>query len=352
VATIFEKIDRAAVFVPDLTFVGARSDGRPTPNPNVLIEYGWALKAHGYHHIVPVMNTAYGEPDDANMPFNLKHLRRPITYCCEEGASDPERKVARDGLARSLASAIRAVINSDLFLRRSHRDAPFLERQPIDGAGRFRRSGEALGLLDWHDSDKPVLLCDWPLAWFRMLPLRAAREEFLVSRLKQEIRLVNGTSKLSSFQNVFGPSMYVRGPDGYGSWDPAATSSGDSVTASGAAYVFSNGELWSVDGSRLRNSKSKNYIPLEETTWLRLLVEQAQFLYGLGLGATYRWIAGMEDLRGRGIFVQSNPYRPSGSCTLDKIEVSGSFTIGGSAAAALEPFFAKIYDACGVFRGG
>jgi hypothetical protein len=42
VDTIFRKIDGAAVFVPDLTFIGKRPDGRPTPNPNVLVEYGWA----------------------------------------------------------------------------------------------------------------------------------------------------------------------------------------------------------------------------------------------------------------------------------------------------------------------
>ena len=46
VDTIFRKIDAATVFVPDLTFVGTRPDGRPSPpNPNVLIEYGWALKS-------------------------------------------------------------------------------------------------------------------------------------------------------------------------------------------------------------------------------------------------------------------------------------------------------------------
>jgi hypothetical protein len=35
---------------------------RPTPNPNVLIEYGWALKSLTYNSIVPLMNTFYGEP--------------------------------------------------------------------------------------------------------------------------------------------------------------------------------------------------------------------------------------------------------------------------------------------------
>src|SRR5258708_6997668 len=43
--TIFRKIDSAGVFIADMTFTGTRLDGRPTPNPNVLIEYGWALKS-------------------------------------------------------------------------------------------------------------------------------------------------------------------------------------------------------------------------------------------------------------------------------------------------------------------
>jgi hypothetical protein len=65
VDTIFNKLDAATIFVPDLTFVGRRIDGRPSPNPNVLVEYGWALKALGFTRIVPVMNVALGEPDPA-----------------------------------------------------------------------------------------------------------------------------------------------------------------------------------------------------------------------------------------------------------------------------------------------
>jgi hypothetical protein len=71
VETIFRKIDQAAVFVPDLTFTGKRLDGRPTPNPNVLVEYGWALKSLGYGRIVPVMNIAHGDPIADAMPFNM-----------------------------------------------------------------------------------------------------------------------------------------------------------------------------------------------------------------------------------------------------------------------------------------
>ncbi|MTV36800.1 hypothetical protein [Duganella radicis] len=112
VETIFRKIDSAAVFVPDLTFVGTRGGRRPTPNPNVLIEYGWALKAMGHARIVAVMNTAYGEPSGENMPFDLRHQRNPIRYFCPKGASDSVRAAARDSLAKDFESALRMVFSS------------------------------------------------------------------------------------------------------------------------------------------------------------------------------------------------------------------------------------------------
>jgi hypothetical protein len=112
VETIFRKIDAAAIFVPDLTFVGTRSDKRPTPNPNVLIEYGWALKTLGHSRIVGVMNTAYGEPSGENMPFDLRHQRNPITYFCPEGATDDVKVKARDSLARDFENALRTVFSS------------------------------------------------------------------------------------------------------------------------------------------------------------------------------------------------------------------------------------------------
>ncbi len=95
VDTIFRKIDQAAVFVPDLTFVGARPDGRPTPNPNVLIEYGWALKSLGYSRILPVMNTAFGKPTPDAMPFDMRHLRNPILYDCRPNSKVINRRRAQ-----------------------------------------------------------------------------------------------------------------------------------------------------------------------------------------------------------------------------------------------------------------
>jgi hypothetical protein len=48
VATILRKIAESAVFVADVTPIGRSAGGKAVPNPNVLIELGWALREPGY----------------------------------------------------------------------------------------------------------------------------------------------------------------------------------------------------------------------------------------------------------------------------------------------------------------
>jgi hypothetical protein len=58
--TILRKIENCAVFVADLSFVGesksgfTNASGKPRlfPNPNVLIEYGYALRCHSHTKLV------------------------------------------------------------------------------------------------------------------------------------------------------------------------------------------------------------------------------------------------------------------------------------------------------------
>ena len=58
-STIFEKIDAAKVFVCDVSIIGLSGD-RTTPNPNVLLELGYAVRALGWRSIIMVLNAAYG----------------------------------------------------------------------------------------------------------------------------------------------------------------------------------------------------------------------------------------------------------------------------------------------------
>lgn len=137
--TILAKIRSADVFVWDGTLV--HSAPRPAPNPNVMIELGYALAVLGEGRLVGVMNTAEaGGPND--LPFDLRHRRWPITYSLAEhptprrlwrrkGDQDftVRRATARDELVKDLQIAIRAAlkepkrgaINADVDLEASTR---------------------------------------------------------------------------------------------------------------------------------------------------------------------------------------------------------------------------------------
>ena len=115
VDTILKKIDYATIFLADLTFIGKRPDERPTPNPNVLIEYGWALKSLGLSRMLTVMNTAFGEPTRESMPFDMAHLRFPITYNLPAGAEDDHREAVRNNLERILGEALKTFFASGEF---------------------------------------------------------------------------------------------------------------------------------------------------------------------------------------------------------------------------------------------
>ncbi|HKZ03802.1 MAG TPA: hypothetical protein VJ180_16280, partial [Pyrinomonadaceae bacterium] len=70
--TIFAKIDQSHIFVCDVSIIN-QGALRPTPNPNVLIEYGYARKTLGLDKIITVMNTAFGTPE--MLPFDLRPKR-------------------------------------------------------------------------------------------------------------------------------------------------------------------------------------------------------------------------------------------------------------------------------------
>ena len=82
--TIFRKIRSCSIFLADLSFVGEntkKADGKSKklmPNPNVLIELGFAASVIGWDRMILVMNTEYGNPDE--LIFDLKHRRFPITF--------------------------------------------------------------------------------------------------------------------------------------------------------------------------------------------------------------------------------------------------------------------------------
>ncbi|MHC4183865.1 MAG: hypothetical protein ACYSR0_11005 [Planctomycetota bacterium] len=122
--TILTKIRIADVFVWDATLV--YSNPRPSPNPNVLIEYGYALSILGDGRLIGVMNIA-NKQDADGLPFDLQERRWPIRYSfsmqnrhinfiCNKihwfkNYFQEKRSRVRNELINDLASALQAALN-------------------------------------------------------------------------------------------------------------------------------------------------------------------------------------------------------------------------------------------------
>ena len=95
--TIFSKIDDCNIFVADVSAVcryeATDKDGNKKvkymPNPNVMLELGYATHVVGWDNVICVLNADYGAPED--MPFDIAS-RRLTPFLLKDGKSKGEIK--------------------------------------------------------------------------------------------------------------------------------------------------------------------------------------------------------------------------------------------------------------------
>lgn len=93
--TIFSKIDDSDLFIADLSIVASYTDKEGstkwTPNPNVLVELGYAVKLLGWERVICFINTDFGK--ETTLPFDLNH-HRVTGYSLEgENRADVKNKL-------------------------------------------------------------------------------------------------------------------------------------------------------------------------------------------------------------------------------------------------------------------
>lgn len=347
--TILDKIEKAAVLVADLTFCGARNDGnRKTPNPNVLIEYGYALKCVGHGQIIAVMNSAYGKPSRESLPFNLADLRFPLTYNVPDGATDDERKAEREKLAKALEKALRDILDSEGFQAKQPKAAPpppFPRASAANGKARFRAAHEPIGVVRDSMSRRlgaadanPVYLVDGAAMWLRLIPASDPGRRWRNLELKQPAMSLVGLPMMQNAGSGFG---FVEAEDGCGYWATFQDSQTYAV-----AFVFRTGEVWITNSAA---SRVPELFELEEEGLARTLEGCATFLRYLGCDRPYQWVAGFEGIKGRQLVVRS---RTLGQCVSNVVDDEGTLAEGDQAAEKLRPFFEQVYDRCGRTRPG
>lgn len=89
--SIFSKIGNSSIFIADISIINKDYDGlRKTPNPNVLVELGYAARSLGWEKIICVYNTDFGNYND--LPFDLRN-RRILDYTSKNGKDELSRKI-------------------------------------------------------------------------------------------------------------------------------------------------------------------------------------------------------------------------------------------------------------------
>jgi hypothetical protein len=346
--TILKKIDKSAIFVPDLTAVATRANAELIPNPNVLIEYGWALKSRGYHQIVPIMNIAHGDPKTFPLPFDMAHLRRPIQYSLPDGSSEKDRRAVRDELARTLEDAFRTILESEEFLSQLPKPPalpPFPETEPLNGRARFRAAGKPLGianegLVERIESRSPrtITLVEGSAYWLRVVPSAVPKQKLNTQTLKQTALQLGIVPLIRPVQSI----GFVRGQDGGGFYPVEGTDTVHSV-----AYIFNTGEIWVIDAWM---SQISQFLELDERIFSATLQQCAEFLSRAEIAGPYKWIAGMEGIQNRRLVLADRPNARLGTCIVDRIEKNGIYDASQDAGLALRPFFEEVFDACGAVR--
>ncbi|MCB9235866.1 MAG: hypothetical protein H6581_29730 [Bacteroidia bacterium] len=130
--TIFKKIDCSNIFVCDVSIINSQNEAegaRLVPNPNVMIELGYAVSKLGWSRVLCVFNKVYGKIED--LPFDLRQ-HRIITF---DSSKDDFKKELIDVLKKAINSII---INYDSIIQefnqndwKKHDQAKFEESERI-----------------------------------------------------------------------------------------------------------------------------------------------------------------------------------------------------------------------------
>lgn len=347
---ILSKIRSSDIFLADLTFIdGASAEGRRSPNPNVMLEFGYALHALGDAKLIGVFNEAFGSPQE--LPFDLAHRRWPIRFNLTDESSD--RQEQRDSLALALRNAISAII-SQFEDQSAARVAtpPFVPTPPADGVGRLRSEDD---LLSVRQGGEEIRLSTGPYLFLRLHPTNQMPELGEVEALRiaqQNLQPIQGArgGGWSVGRHRAGAVVY---------WSAHETPN----IALDASELFLTRELWGNDFHLLDPTRDRvgelgfAFVPtgaVEEVLIDALINYVRVANNNLGMVLPVHLMAGLVGVRDFRLAVDPQHFmfdRFAGRILRDNILFETEVTDWtADPFDVLQPLFATIYDAAGVER--
>jgi hypothetical protein len=353
--TILRKIEECAVFVADLTFVGESMKGltnssekpRLFPNPNVLIEHGYALKCHGHAALVGIMNTAFGKPSAESLPFDLRHRRWPITYHLAD-PSDPGKTDQYEKLVKTLVDAISLILSNRPPSKAVV--AEFVPQKPTKSAAFFFDEARDLVVEGPFGGEMQIEnVPDKGVAYLRLYPIAAVSPyetelEAEISARTGDLRPMGVVRGWSTTRNVFGAIAYEAPVD---------------RQLYHFTQLFLSREIWGIDAFCVNagvcraytNGTSNGFIPTTAVEEVFVLTLQNYLNFAkahLKLSLPVRVEAGLVGIKGyqlglshglRGKALQDTAHWNSEVVSYDT-----------PAHEILVPFFRQVWGKCGVER--
>jgi hypothetical protein len=216
--TILDKIKAADVVVADVTIINPGASSRLTPNPNVLIEVGYALGMHSETRLILVQNLAFGAPEE--LPFDLRQ-KRVLTYTSAAGAAD--RASDRRALQASLKAAVGAVLSAPGPVARSEYPIELsMAYQIRKNTGSLHEYALLVRLKNtgtrrigaWHlEVEMPTLLLVEPMNRHLLIPSRSNAQRTLFRMSDREGPIFPGDAKLIELAYRMNEELYRRKPE-------------------------------------------------------------------------------------------------------------------------------------------
>ncbi|MGJ4941407.1 hypothetical protein ACQR1W_12610 [Bradyrhizobium sp. HKCCYLS1011] len=231
-ATIFEKIERADVFVADVTLIGQTPDGKKLINSNVAIEYGHAHRALTSKRVLMVQNRHYG--DGGELPFDLRQKSWPLHFDLAPDSTKAQIASERAKLRAQFVAALRPYLSMAGPSRPGHEPIPSTFTKAVfhaEGEILARNHAPAPDTIDYHFAQRRGM-------YLRLMPVAARDADLKLTRLHEDVLnrrvdllLRNGMAAAAD-RNAYGAIAYE--PHGTATEPRAFT------------QLFENGELWAV----------------------------------------------------------------------------------------------------------
>ncbi len=323
---------------------------------------------HGYDNLILMCGRHHDVIDDDVDAYTVEYLHR-LKAKHEQSAGKLPDDEAQQGanlllLDQSVSSTNQSggvVAHTVNIHNYSASQLPEIDQPPTgfmavtakDGSARFRAPDEPIGLF-WNtlpfveSPDYEIFLAKGPAMWLRLMPQDAVAREWTNDDLMNSGRRQGSMLLPLSWGNM----QYLRAEDGMGAFATADPMNLSPETDS-IAFAFNTGELWSIDTSVLGIATRKKHLYFLDIarTLVPNLREYGRFLCGLGFLPPFKWIAGIEGVKGWRLQVPPPPNHISTSagdpCFKSVVEADGTYDPAQPPASALLPFFSRLFRACG-----